>query len=369
MDIPERFHNAFKDYGGRFPEPERTPQLIYCLESMRNNIDLFQKTANININIYIDYVVNINLNAAVIKDGNYYFIGVFYGGIYILCDLFMRMLSSPNLLINYEDVSEEITRKIHNAQITDVEKLYLLIGENKRSKPFNIKRISIGEFLTVLSSNNLILHEFAHILLGHQDFKIQKDKNKELISPEFKQCLKYEADIFATNIGITNLLHRPITIGAEEEVLFLKENDSDKIYLWHFAVYSFWRLYGNNITNINNCSELTHPPIIVRQYNIMALALEIVLGSAKNELIKKDIHNILRNSAIEVEKSLAEISNQSINLDSFNSMFSPPYKEYHKHLNHILMKDVMPALKEYRYFDPSTSFFNYDLINLMKFSA
>lgn len=362
MDISERFDKAFKAYGGIFPESKRTNRLIYCLESMKRNIEFFQQTANIDIHVYIDYIIEENLQAAVVKDKDYYFIGVSYGGIYVLCDIFMRILSSPNVLISFGDTSKEFTRKIFNAQIKDIITLHLLRGEEEKGEPFDAQRSSIAEFLTVLSTNYLILHEFAHILLGHRDYKLQKHINGESISALFQQCLEYEADAFATNVAVTNLLLRPITIGPEEVVLLPKENNMDKIYLWHFAIYLFWRLYGNN--SIDNKANLksAHPPEIVRQYSIMGLAATIVLGNAEEESIKTNIYNILRDSAIEVEKSLAEISYQSFNLDSYNTMLSQQTKNYYNGMIDVLMKDVMPALKEYRYFDPLTKTFDLERI-------
>lgn len=62
------------------------------------NISRIEKKTDLR---YIDLIANTNLNACVTKKDNVYYIGINYGGLYVISDTFFRMLPSPEVLPEY----------------------------------------------------------------------------------------------------------------------------------------------------------------------------------------------------------------------------------------------------------------------------
>src|SRR4051812_17462460 len=97
--------DPFEKDGGSVKEEQYTPQMKYWIESIELN-SLFLKNPK-TPNILVRFINNSTVNGTVLKIESTYYIGIFLGFIYVMNDLFFRMLSSPNILTAYGDPSKE----------------------------------------------------------------------------------------------------------------------------------------------------------------------------------------------------------------------------------------------------------------------
>lgn len=244
----EIFSDPFTEYGGILPKEQYTAELEFWLENFNYSFSDFFLNKN-QPKIIIEFINNSEVNACVSKVQESYVIGIYLGFIYVVNDLFFRMLSSPNVLVKYGNSSMEQVRKIYNAQITDSGILYLAKHNDKRNNPLDDVRHRIAIVLSIFCFNHLVLHEYAHIALGHVDYEKINDQNIHFenqvqnqnseLDYLFRHNCELDADAYATNLLLHALFSEDYTGSGVNEIIkpYLR-NVADRIFLWNFAIYS-----------------------------------------------------------------------------------------------------------------------------------
>ncbi|GGC40360.1 hypothetical protein GCM10011386_35540 [Parapedobacter defluvii] len=134
------FNNFFGNEGGIYRgKLVEKPQLHSMLIFADKLIEKLNKSDNeVGLDIYVDVINNFSINACVGKKGERYFIGINIGVLVLLSNMLFRMFSSNNILTEIGDISKESTaRKIHDAQIKNIQKLLDDFNEDphQRTKP------------------------------------------------------------------------------------------------------------------------------------------------------------------------------------------------------------------------------------------
>lgn len=339
----EKPSDPFHQYGGILPKKQYTPQLELWLENFNHSFsDLFLNKSD--PKIVIEFINNPEVNATVKKVQDLYIIGIYLGFIYVVNDLFFRMLSSPNVLVKYGNASVEQVRKINNAQITDSDILYLAMHNDIRNIPIDDVRSRIAIVLSTYCFNHLILHEYAHIALGHVDY-VKKINNQfthfenqtQVQSVEFDylfmQNCELEADAYATNLSLNTLFLENYTeLGINEIIKPYLDNVEDRVFLWNFAIYAQKRLFGYRRYKFDELKNLSHPPPSLRQHVTIGIIRSIVRVNSDNDLLKANIESIIKDSLLEVEKAFSEISEQPFDMDAYSFVFNKEIEDYHQSL-------------------------------------
>jgi len=337
----EIFSDPFTEYGGILPKEKYTTELEVWLENFNYSFsDLFLNKNH--PKIIIEFINNSEVNACVCKVQESYVIGIYLGFIYVVNDLFFRMLSSPNVLVKYGNASIEQVRKIKNAQITDSDILYLAKHNDKRNTPLDDVRSRIAIALSVFCFNHLVLHEYAHIALGHVDYLAKiNDQNIHFenqiqtseVDYRFRHNCELEADAYATNLSLHTLFLEDYTgSGVNDMIKPYLRNVTDRVFLWNFAIYSQKRLFGYRKYQLRELKNLSHPPPSLRQHVTIGVLRSIIKVNSQDEMLKENIEDIIRKSLLEVESAFAEISEQPFDMDAYSFVFQEEIKNYHDDL-------------------------------------
>lgn len=343
-DRPKIFDQIFASEGGRFPQDAIDPQLDYWLYEMRSLIEILRQREEDKPEIYLDLIANSTLNACVTKQDDVYYIGINYGGLYIISDLFFRMLSCPDVLPEFGDVSKEITRKIPNAQITDLRQLYLAKHSDETDTPIDPTRTELAKLLTLFCVNFMSAHEYGHISLGHIDhllsikptaifFEGIEDTLPTGISPIFQQIKELEADSFTIGFAL-NMIRGYTNIGEKmaPELYEKLKNFETRLYLWHFAVYTFWRVFGARTYSYDDLPTWTHLPPGFRQEVAMAIARTSLRVYPVSGFDLPSLQPLFQKSVLEVEKAFSAISDQPFNMDAYVNAFHEKMQGHYDYL-------------------------------------
>lgn len=279
---------------------------------------------------YINFINNSSLNAVVTKYNDKYFIGLNSGTVVLINQLFLRMLSNPNVLTQWGNPSLETvdTDKILNAQITNLDIYYLASADNQAKFPKDSTRSSLSSLMTMNALKFIMMHEYGHIVMGHLDFI--RTINESSFYFEFEetsklhslisQTLEMDADCFGINIGIREIEMQieKRTFIPNEFKQFYKDFESS-LSLYIFSIYSFFRLFGMEKIDFATLESLSHPPSGFRQ-NIF-LSLLATLYQSKGDEYAKGIGDMAVYVSFEVERAFDEISFQGLDASTFLSSF------------------------------------------------
>lgn len=361
--MEETFDNFFADRGGIDKCPGFTINgLSGQIYNSFLNLDIWIKTKYKDIPpIYCNFINNTYFNACARKVNNAYFIGINIGAYYLLNDIFSRMLSCPTILEEFGDSSKEIKpRPLFNAQITD---LTTLLNSKEEDVLINLpkdhQRLYFSQFLTSTAMKFLFLHEYGHIANGHLDLKFSLDKSTsfyeinnfkhtDTISALDLQTLEMDADCYAVCKGIIEILDLNKNCDSISEP-FIKDffGSLDKcIYLWVFAVYTFFRIFGFRKCSVCELESYTHPPIGLRQHFVIT-TLDAFFD--KNKIaFRSELLETWKKTIIGVEKAFEEISEQGYDVSQFRFAMK---NEVFEHGRKIMRNwnNIRPMLQNYAF--------------------
>jgi len=302
--------------------------------------------------VYIAFIDNPLLGAAVGKEGDDYFIGFYNGSIINLQGLFGRMLCSPKVLTLLGDVSNEEAQKINNPYIINAQILIDTIynyPEHERFPQDEDRRDGVI-LLTHLAMQFLALHELGHVVRGHLDYQLNKgrstpheDTSIHMLKPGgqsglHSQGMEFDADYYATYNGMA--FHSRSFQGIELPI----DGQMRVMGLWVFAVCSLFRVFGlipNDAVQLDNYS---HPPIGMRMYMLLSNYANRLIEESEDffgrKLSKEEISKYIQNCLLDVETGFREIGDDEETLKTgFNS-----YNFAAQHLSHS--NKVMKAFND-----------------------
>lgn len=307
--------------------------------------------------IDIFFVNNPNFNALATINKHVDFIGVNLGTIFILEDLFYRMMSHPDIMPSIGEAKSEKEKKIYNPKIVNAEELLIAKPYEEQIYPQDQTRYWYAISLAKSAFLYMILHELGHLFLGHLHYVknytnhllVVEDNDidyKKLSELDY-QTLELDADSFGLNLCIRYLLmlgDNPKIIKSNFASFF--KTPFDIIFNMCFSIQSIFSLYDISDYTPESFSRLKHPPIGIRQKHLAIFVcqiLEMIYG-------KKDIEKLWEAVVLGSGDSMQAfdfISESPVSHINFVNSFKQESDK--QHLDNILENwaKVRPVLAKY----------------------
>ncbi|HTC00736.1 MAG TPA: hypothetical protein VK705_08640, partial [Ferruginibacter sp.] len=304
----------------------------------------------------VNYINNSVLNAVASKekDTEKYYIGIYAGTFILLNELFLRMMSSPNILPHIGDVSkEDPTKKLFNPQQFDLDTYFIAKPDEENIMPKDTKRQLYASLFTKTALNFLFDHEYAHIAFGHVDylatqqniFTISEDEILNDI-PLNSQTLEMDADSFAAHQGLgllKSINDTPSQLPEYRREFFCDWKNG--LSNWFFSIYCLFRIFGYKNFEHSKLLKYSHPPTGIRQ-RLIAGSLYNYFTKNLNVGIEQEFWEIHHDAIDNVEKAFNEISETILNRNAIDFAYTP---EAGKHMKLIVdnWNNVRPKLEKY----------------------
>jgi hypothetical protein len=283
MNNDDIFDEVTKRYGGRFHLKQNQFLSSLLIETRKIGLDIIEDLRKNNSklpDIHINFIDNKSFNAYSFKNNDSYYIGINKGTILNLYSFFNYSLSFPNVLSYIGNNENEIEPDFNINNLKEI------------IKPKDKQREIYAEGLFYFATLFLILHEYAHIINGHLDFINKKTnfifkivnslgKKSELNS----QTLEFDADRYAANIVIKNIINRyQNNLNLQEDIQPYFQSLEEAFFLWTFATYTVFRFLGKNEYNFEKLDKYPHPYPGFRQHYTSALIPTIIKDSEYSNL-------------------------------------------------------------------------------------
>jgi hypothetical protein len=290
-EMSPRFDRFAASAGGAFyTDPQRHPGSHLMIERCRSyvaGIVAALCSDPSSVNIEVNLIANIELNAvAGIQDG-LDCIGINLGVGKTLESLFDNMLSDPECLPDIGDASLESRHEDFDPETY----VWDPTGQTV-PRPYRPKCSKRAEYATRLSNAAFyffFFHELGHVFNGHVDwlhanfgFHSLDERTAATIpglSTLDRQTLEMDADCFACQsllLWILRVQRDPVTERPMVQDDFGLGSPIDIFFLCVFAIYSVFRIFSDEeITDEESILENEHPPAFFRQRYIWATLLEV----------------------------------------------------------------------------------------------
>jgi len=287
------FNKLFASQGGYFnlTDLEDAVELKVMYEEF---LDRCTKLVDKHLLRYVDppkfhlaFLRSTELSAIVGKSGEDYYIGLNFGSILVMSNLFGRVLCSPNILPYIGEISLEENQKIKNPYIFGLEAL-LDNSHNypdQRSYPIGIERQDWASTLVFYCIQFITLHELGHIMRGHLSYKLSKNEIPiQILAPGLLQGLvsqgmELDADYYATFHGtreVISLLKSETMKHKGRQIV--KVEAEEMLKLWIFAIHSMNSLYDLVPIQATTLENKSHPPFGMRTFSILRIIMNALDG-------------------------------------------------------------------------------------------
>ena len=286
--MSQDFDVAFAKYGGRF-DPSTLPN------AWRQVFDETERHANAIIAaghvldngssraVVFGYVNNMEINAIAHEQR---LIGVFAGTVKYVVSLFMRMLADPYTLPGIGNSSAE------NADLPPFN-----LEDHEVVLPRDTIRRIYASHLIRIALEFLIRHELAHVMNGHLELLRSQAGLESYLEIGTKpvleitaldlQTLECDADSSAGTFSLESLISGLEISGdfmAKISLPNVKTIEQLKIHDHLFAIYSLFLLFEDSATDEVSLSERSHPPAVLRQYQILTSTYEALVHQRLTQL-------------------------------------------------------------------------------------
>lgn len=224
--------------------------------------------------IHFDLVDDPHLNACAFVINDFGYVGMEWGSVFVLHDLFYRMFSHPEVWPKVGDPGKESVTPFHAEPLTD--DCDVILSRRPKGPGGGILaalpkcpiRRACAEHLAIVALFFLVEHEFGHIRAGHCEYldsvglpfaseiKLRNSTkgDKKLI----RQALEYEADLFAAEMTLGSALRWERRPGSGPPT------PEARLTLWRFAVLSlFWILGFDFDAQQFDAEDYPHPAVRV----------------------------------------------------------------------------------------------------------
>ena len=299
-------------------------------------------------NVYFDISSHSTFKAAVRKKDNTYYIAISIGAFYILEDIFSRFMCNKNILPEIGDSSlENELTPIAISDYEDYRELFKNRPSNESIQPVDKTRSTASNIMLFWALKYLFLHEYGHILYGHVDFYNSKD-TLEIDVFLTKQTIEYDADAFATNIALIQVMRfieNPNTIGLRFKALM---KDSHTIMsIWTFALKTLFKIMNGVNNDYETLTKKDYAPAGIRLHMINATVITLLQHRDPDRL------NIFMGT---LNKTIQDVVNAFSLISDQKKDFHQEHNTYVKEgsLNHgkLLMEHwnkVRPLLEPFAY--------------------
>ena len=253
-------------YKGGFDETES-----FILETVKATYSTMRiETVNKYPRVYIGVVNEYKFNAIAFKHMDYYFIGLNIG-LFRIIKNFYNYLFSRNDVFMEIDPTQELNPEI-TIDLSTIDNYIDTIGDLFGNYDFDglaPKSDERKKFSKIYAANAvlyLFLHEYGHIVHGHLDYSIDKNKNFNFseatsrstsIGSLIKQTLEMDADSFAAVRSI-KINHNPAAWSGAAVVT-------------GFSSIFMYQLLSTKIDTLDQLESYSHPLPVIRQSIFMTM--------------------------------------------------------------------------------------------------
>ena len=288
---------AFDDWIAQYPgvlEPRFRlipPEIAPAFEKQRNRLDyrnnelrkLFLPRRN--IELYLDFTDDGTCNAVAGIHDLLGLIAVSKGAIMLPLEMFFNIFSHPAILPGVgHNKDERIGPRHREGLLTDYDALCSMRVKAGRSvwpkKPIDPVRTESAQLCSEIIWSFIVMHEIVHIVHGHVGYlntPTRASRTSQMIPVDLEmQAIEVWADSMAISVTLRGLLTK-----SWESVLWnVFRSPEQKIFIWSFAIYTLFRIWGMEIDPANLHGD--HPPIALRfqiaMENAAAAAILVVPG-------------------------------------------------------------------------------------------
>jgi hypothetical protein len=216
-----------------------------------------------------------NFNARAFRHGEHEFIGINWGAVVVIHDLFLRMLSAPDVLPHVGDSKQESAAPRLPNLILDAAKLPCSAGHPFAMdiSPCDPLRAMYAMNLAQIALDFLFVHEHQHAAGGHLSLVPGASSFEEIDMPQndvfTRHVLELEADAAAANfsLGIAcdvtgNAWRMPSALASHLGTIRSRED------AWLFAIWTVFLLMEGAVNQAffsGRPLPLTHPACIRRR--------------------------------------------------------------------------------------------------------
>jgi hypothetical protein len=269
---------------------------------------------------YFDYVENplLNLQAAYSRPSHCGYIAIYSAAVPIVFDLFYRLLSHPKVLPTVGNAGAESDRGNLGLFID-----YRTILANRPPSrqllsdlaPLDAERRQYAHWLAEIALTFLMLHELAHITLGHCEHAGGGSPLVELAAtgPSSgglgRQAFEIAADCAASLATYLSLLVKVSDRHKAERAMMEKGTtlvvpDQLIIFDWVFAIYVMFWAFGQEI-DLSRLDIATHPPAprrATRAFNCVYAFLKREIGEDARQQMARECERGINAGAIALDQ-------------------------------------------------------------------
>lgn len=355
----EEFENACRDWGYG-PRLSRIP--IVNSEILKTQRKFAAKQISVlqtqipkerTIDIHFDYVDSGAMQAVAEVRNFIGLIGVCTGAIFLPMDTICRMLAHPDVLPALGDRRKESVR-IHHSEgmYSNFERLvehrtFSAYIADPDGIPLDDTRREFASFASQLAQDFLVLHELAHVVLGHCEWLptqgtpliLEVTSYESPSAAIARQAIEMDADLFAVSITIDRLVKMQIP----NEYMGFGANVEQRLLCWCFGLYVFFRHWGIDVDQ-TQLLKLGHPPPVMRFVIALICAHETlkILGHGAANNFKP----ICRHAMESVEFAISKIGGTAMTREKADALADPAIDDHHRVLRAKLLS-LMPDLQRY----------------------
>ena len=340
--MEEKFDNCFKSKGGILKnQNSKTENILRAGNEFINHIRKIYPNLPL---IHFNLIDNYTINASAKKFGNNFFIGINIGTLNLIEDLFLKIESCKY------SMSEDCPKLnlINSSKGVEYNPLY-----DTTILSFAKGNLRLATEQARIVFKFIIYHEICHILRGHlglvsNNFNLSISEINDIDDVDIiniLQTLEMDADSFATNRSINDLLEKRIPNQDAENSIF--NNLETFAFHYSYSIYCFFRIFGFYSLDISYIKSKSHP--------VPAFRISMILDNIETILIDRGVPNI-NNILSETVKAIKEAETDLSNITFFDNQIARVQEIYinEKLINYKSKvvsnwKEIKPKLEKYSF--------------------
>ena len=348
MDVKERrLDELLKDFrlGGRFPHESGPRSLAlgtYLQKAKRFVADLAADTRRLRDlpELVVGMAASKDINAIAIRDiDNTYYIGICQGVFDGLIDIFLRLLSRPEVFTWLVDVP----------------------GADARIPSGLTRRQAAAIWMASTAADFLMYHEIRHVIGGHLDYRPRVDNASFIMEatssggrPEVNlvlQAFEHESDTFAA-VALLGCFFSREPLSSLNLPFLDGYDDNDKprmvLNLVIGAILGLLRLFGGTLKDYDQWDQDNHPPAEVRRVSIAGYAAMHMRDWGQTALANN--RDAIKDSVMAVDITLREILGLTPWSEEWLGEFRSggKFEQHSLRLNSLLVNELRPQLEKER---------------------
>jgi hypothetical protein len=246
------------------------------------------------IDVRLDFVGNMDINAAAAKDGDVYLIGINVGTFDRLSRLYAALLSWPEVLPEIGNPKNETAADFDIARCLNLG--WQPKGPRSRQEaasllmPRDPTRVTACIAMNLMALDYIFAHEFAHVYDAHVDYVGAQGAalhltetataDDEKITASLLHAIELEADMDAASMLASGVLHRMLIYRDFAQVF----DERTFLLLWVFSILLLFHVFDLTGSPAENYGKEAHPhPEIRLLFVISSLQSKAKLGFKRNE--------------------------------------------------------------------------------------